>query len=64
MNEFGLKERSKGLGDDLEKLIRFITLGYGKRFAMWVAKLFGYEDCGCTSRQNYLNKLFPYKRKL
>ena len=56
-----LKEKSKGFGDDLEKFIRFITFGYGKPFAMWVAKLFGYRDCGCNQRQNWLNKKFPYK---
>jgi len=59
-----LKEQSKGFGDDLAKFFSFITFGYAKPFAMWVARLFGYEDCGCTKRQKLLNKLFPYKTKL
>ena len=32
-----------GLGDIVEKIIR-------------VAKMFGYEDCGCDRRQEKLNK--------
>ena len=33
-----------------------ITLGQGKRIAKFVAKLFGYDDCGCDKRQEKLNK--------
>ena len=36
-----------GLGTLLEKIIKVITLGYGKRIATWVAKKLGKEDCGC-----------------
>lgn len=46
-----------GLGDLIEKIIRVITFGQGKRFATWVAKLFGYKDCGCDKRQKQLNKV-------
>ena len=52
-----------GLGDLTEKVIRIITFGQGKRFAKWVAKLFGYEDCGCDHRQEKLNNIkFKIKR--
>ncbi len=44
------------LGDLVEKIIRTITFGYGKTIAKSVAKLFGYEDCGCDKRQEKLNK--------
>lgn len=45
------------LGDFVEKAIHIVTFGYGKKFAMWVAKLRGHEDCGCDRRKDYLNKL-------
>lgn len=45
------------LGDLTEKIISIITFGQGKRFAMWVAKLRGKEDCGCDRRKKYLNDL-------
>ena len=45
-----------GLGDIVEKIINIITLGYGKRIATWVAKLFGYKDCGCDKRKEKLNR--------
>ena len=44
------------LGDFTEKVISIITLGQGKRIAKFVAKLFGYKDCGCDKRQEKLNK--------
>ena len=49
-----------GLGDIVERIIRIITFGQGKRFATWIAKLFGYADCGCDKRQEQWNKWFPY----
>jgi len=53
-----------GLGDIVEKIIHVVTLGQGKRIATYIAKLFGYDDCGCTRRKNTLNNLFKYvKRK-
>ena len=45
-----------GLGDIVEKIIRVITFGQGKKLATRVAKMFGYEDCGCDRRQEKLNK--------
>jgi len=49
-----------GLGDIVEKIIHVVTLGQGKRIATYIAKLFGYDDCGCTRRKNTLNNLFKY----
>jgi hypothetical protein len=46
-----------GLGDLIQKIISIVTFGQGKRFATWVAKLFGYKDCGCDKRQEQLNKV-------
>ena len=50
------RKKEMKLGDFVEKLIRTITFGYGKRFAKTIAKIFGYEDCGCDKRQEKLNK--------
>jgi len=45
------------LGDLIEIIINFITLGYGKIIAKKIAKLFGYKDCGCDKRKDKLNKI-------
>ena len=45
------------LGDLVEKIIRVITLGQGKKIATRIAKLRGKEDCGCDRRQQKLNNL-------
>ena len=45
------------LGDFVEKIINILTFGKGHNMAMWVAKLFGYEDCGCNDRKIFLNNL-------
>ena len=44
------------LGDLTYHFIRIITFGQGKRFATWVAKKFGYDDCGCERRRKKMNK--------
>lgn len=49
------------VGDWIEKLIRIISLGTGKRFALWIANRLGFEDCGCSERQKRINKLFGCK---
>ena len=51
---------SKGLGDTISKITHFFKIDV---LAKKIAKLFGKEDCGCTRRQNILNKWFPYKNK-
>lgn len=52
-----------GLGDITEALIAILTLGQGKRIANAVARLFGFEDCGCNRRRIWLNNLFKPKHK-
>ncbi len=45
------------LGDAVEGLINFVTLGRGKDIAMFIAIKLGYTSCGCEERRIYLNKL-------
>ena len=45
----------KGLGDTVEKI--FKSVGVDK-LAKWALG----EDCGCSERKQYLNKLFPYNK--
>ena len=52
------------VGNMVEGLINIITLGWGKNLAMWIAKGFGYTDCGCEARRIYLNKIFGCKEQL
>ena len=49
------------LGTWLEKFIATITLGYGYKFSMWIARKLGYPDCGCKNRRDYLDTLFNKK---
>jgi len=46
------------LGNITYFLIYILTLGQGKRIATFIAKLFGYPNCGCESRRVWLNNLF------
>lgn len=52
-----------GVGDITEAIIKIVTLGQGKRISNAVARLFGYEDCGCDRRRIWLNNLFKPKHK-
>jgi hypothetical protein len=53
-------QKYKGLGD----LIAHGTKITGvDKVAKFVANAVGKEDCGCTSRQEKLNKQFPFKSK-
>jgi len=45
------------IGDWVEALIHTITLGYGERIALGIAKLFGYHKCYCCERKQWLNRL-------
>lgn len=47
--------KSKGLGDTVEKALRFIG---AKKL---VDKFTGAGGCGCNSRRKKLNKWWPYK---
>jgi hypothetical protein len=45
------------LGTWLEVLIEIFTLGYGEHIALWIARLFGKNSCGCCERKHWLNRL-------
>ena len=50
--------KSKGLGDDIAKLTAVTKLNI---LAESIAKKLGKKDCGCSKRQEKLNKIFPNK---
>lgn len=50
------------LGDWLERIIHYSTIGFGKRIATKVANFFGFEDCGCSERQRKINEFFNCKK--
>jgi hypothetical protein len=53
------QEKSKGLGDTIEK----ITTATGiKKVVETVAKVTG-KPCGCKERKDALNRAFPYQDK-
>jgi hypothetical protein len=61
-----IEKRSEGFGDDFAKLAK--TIG-ADVFADNMAKMLGYDDCGCADRQKewnspdlLVNKIF-YKKK-
>jgi hypothetical protein len=49
------------LGDWIEAIISFLTLGHGHYLAQWIAYKLGYEDCGCARRKKWLNELMGCK---
>ena len=53
------KEKSKGLGDSIEK---FTTITGIKSLAQLTTQLTGKKDCGCNKRKEALNKIFTYKK--
>ena len=52
-------EKSKGLGDSIEKFTTFTGI---KSFTQFLTsnRVFGKKDCGCDKRQETLNRFFPY----
>jgi len=53
-----MKEKSKGLGDTIEK----ITIATGiKKVVDTVSKAVK-KDCGCEAKKDTLNRLFPYNK--
>jgi hypothetical protein len=58
-NTMKLKEKSKGLGDTIEK---FTTATGIKNVVTKVTKAAGVNDCGCGQRRDALNRVFPYKK--
>ena len=53
------KNKSKGLGDTVAKFTKVTGI---KKVVDTVNKVTG-RDCGCSERQNTLNRLFPYNNK-
>ena len=53
-------DKSKGLGDTVAKITKFLYIDI---LADRIAKLFGYEDCGCDRRRKKLNKAISYTKK-
>lgn len=49
------RPKSKGLGDDVEKVLEATGI---KKLVKFIAG----EDCGCDERKDLLNKIFPYKQ--
>lgn len=60
MQGFDPKKKSKGLGDTVAKITKFLYIDI---LADRIAKLFGYKDCGCNRRRKKLNKLVTYNKK-
>ena len=50
------KNKSKGLGDTIEKITKITGI---KKVVEKVSEVTG-KDCGCDERKETLNKLFPY----
>jgi hypothetical protein len=53
------KDKSKGLGDSIEKITKATGI---KKVVETVSKVTG-KDCGCNKRKDTLNRLFPYNNK-
>ena len=51
--------KSKGLGDTVAKVIKATGI---KKVVDKVSKAVG-KDCGCSKRQDTLNRAFPYNKK-
>jgi hypothetical protein len=51
--------KSKGLGDTIEKITKF--LGIQNLIHKMTREKDG-KDCGCGTRKDKLNKMFPYKK--
>ena len=49
--------KSKGLGDTVEKITKATGI---KQATDWIFDKLG-KDCGCDTRKEKLNKMFPYK---
>mgnify|MGYP003627880705 FL=1 len=51
-------DRSKGLGDTIEKITKATGI---KKIVEGAARVVN-KDCGCNKRKDTLNKMFPYKK--
>lgn len=55
-----MKKRSKGLGDTINKITKASGID---KIVKKTAEAVGIKDCGCSSRRDTLNRLFPYENK-
>lgn len=53
------KQEIKGLGDLIAKAAKLTAMDKVAKFA---AKAAGKKDCGCSKRQETLNKRFPFNK--
>lgn len=53
------ERQSEGLGDTVEKVAKAVG---ADKVAQKVASVLGFDDCGCDSRKEKLNKIFSYNR--
>jgi len=53
-------KRRRGLGDIIAAAINVVTFGYGRRLADAIARAIGKTGCGCSQRQDSLNRLGSY----
>lgn len=60
MQGFDPKKKSKGLGDTVAKITKFLYIDV---LADYIARFFGYKDCGCNRRRKKLNKLVKYNKE-
>ena len=51
--------KSKGVGDTIEKITKATGI---KHLVGATTKAVGIKDCGCNSRKDSLNRMFPYKK--
>ena len=52
------------VGDWIERIIHYTTIGFGKKVAMKVANFLGFEDCKCSERQRRINEFFNCKKDI
>ena len=45
------------LGTMVHAITELLTFGNAYTVALWIARKFGKEDCGCYERELWLNKL-------
>lgn len=48
----------EGLGDTIANVLN--KFGFTEE---WVEKAFGIKGCGCQKRKQFLNQIFPYRKK-
>lgn len=52
--------RSRGLGDTVAKITKVTGI---EKAVKAVTQAVGVKDCGCSQRQETLNRVFPYNNK-